>query len=69
LQVKSDGTTKCGAYLQSSGSNETSTDDSSAYPIILSQTFMNNHCYAHNYADGTIGIGSAQTSTTIAISM
>jgi len=69
--VTSDGTTKCGAYFNSLGFPET---DSSAkhqgftWPIVLSQTWLNNHCYAHNYVDGTIGVGGTTTQTTLVVS-
>jgi hypothetical protein len=65
--VTSDGTTKCGAYFYTYGSAETDSNTAS-YPIILGQPYLNNHCYAHNYADGTIGIASAVSQTTIVIS-
>jgi len=69
--VTSDGTTKCGAYFYSLGFDET---DSSVkhqgftMPIVLSQTWLNNHCYAHNYADGTIGVANVVTQTTLVVS-
>jgi len=68
LQVTSDGTTKCGAYFYSFGGAETdSSRKHQGYtsPIVLSQTWSNNHCYAHNYADGTIGNAVTQTALVV----
>jgi hypothetical protein len=65
--VTSDGTTKCGAYFYTYGSAETDST-TAAYPLALGQSFLNNHCYAHNYADGTIGIASTVSPTTIVVS-
>jgi len=65
--VTSDGTTKCGAYFYTYGSAETDSNTAS-YAIVLGQSFLNNHCYAYNYADGTVGVASTVTQTTVVVS-
>jgi hypothetical protein len=60
VQISDDcGRTVCAANLLSTGYYESDTTDT--YPIVLSQFFANNHCYAYNYADETISIGVANT--------
>jgi hypothetical protein len=56
---------RCGAYLASNDGSEADNADS---PIGLGQQFLNNHCYAHNYADGTIGIASTVNQTVAVVS-
>jgi len=63
--ITSDGSVRCGAYLASNGRSES---DNVMSPIGLGQLFLNNHCYTHNYADGTIGIASTVNQTVAVVS-
>ena len=64
--MTSDGTVRCGAFFRDYGVEENGTDCSDC-PISLGLMFFSNHCYVHNYTDGTIGIGSARNQTTLTV--
>lgn len=57
-----DGAVKCVSNLYDVGIDESDVFFSTV-PFVLPQFFLNNHCYAYNYAEGTLGIGSAKVQT------
>lgn len=56
----SDGTEKCVSSFYENSYSETDTSNS-VRPIMLGAFFLNNHCYAYNYRDVTLGIASVKT--------